>query len=433
MVAGLVESASTLERMATAFFAIAIIHTFAAAKIGHCAHHFPKDSARQRLLHLLGEVEVVFGLWAAIFLVAVCFTDSVHAAVEYVESRNFTEPAFVFVIMAMAATWPVLYGANVMIREVARWIPLPRATAFYWVTLTIGPLLGSFITEPAAMTVTALILLRKFFRFETTGTFRYITLSVLLVNISIGGTLTHFAAPPVLMVAETWGWDLHFMFMHFGWKATVATLLNATYATFMLRKELAALPFQHEDDEKSLDRPRPPLWLIAAHIAFLAATVYMAHHMAVFIGIFLLFMGLTVVTHYHQTSLQYEKSLLVSLFLGGLVVLGGLQAWWISPILKSLSSELLYVCTTLLTAVTDNAALTYLGSQVPDLTNELKYALVAGAVAGGGLTVIANAPNPAGFSILKGSFRDGVINPGRLFFRALTPTLIAMACLWFLP
>ncbi len=433
MAAGLFEPTTFTERMATVVFAIAITHTFVAAKIGHWSHRFPKDSARQRLFHLLGEVEIVFGLWAAIFLVAVGFTDGIHSAVTYVESRNFTEPAFVFVVMAMAATWPVLYGANVMIRETARLIPLPRPIAFYWVTLTLGPLLGSFITEPAAMTVTALILLRKFFQFDASSKFRYTTLGVLLVNVSIGGTLTHFAAPPVLMVAETWGWDLGFMFAHFGWKAALATALNATYATFMLRKELLTLPFVGKDDERSLDRPRPPLWLILAHVFFLAATVYMAHHMAVFVGIFLLFMGLTVVTHYHQTSLQYEKSLLVSLFLGGLVVLGGLQSWWIAPLLNGLSSSFLFLSTTLLTAVTDNAALTYLGSQVPDITAELKYALVAGAVAGGGLTVIANAPNPAGFSILKGAFRDGIINPGRLFALALPPTLIAMACLWLLP
>ena len=50
-----------------------------------------------------------------------------------------------------------------------------------------------------------------------------------------------------------------------------------------------------------------------------------------------------------------------------------------------------------LTAITDNAALTYLGSLVEDISDQSKYSLVAGAVAGGGLTVIANAPNPAGF------------------------------------
>ncbi len=47
-----------------------------------------------------------------------------------------------------------------------------------------------------------------------------------------------------------------------------------------------------------------------------------------------------------------------------------------------------------LTAITDNAALTYPGSLIDSMSVEAKYMLVAGAVTGGGLTVIANAPNP---------------------------------------
>ena len=80
-----------------------------------------------------------------------------------------------------------------------------------------------------------------------------------------------------------------------------------------------------------------------------------------------------------------------------------------------------------LTAITDNAALTYLGSLVQGLSEEFKYALVAGAVTGGGLTVIANAPNPAGFSILRAHFDDGAIHPLGLFVAALPPTLVAAA------
>ena len=81
-----------------------------------------------------------------------------------------------------------------------------------------------------------------------------------------------------------------------------------------------------------------------------------------------------------------------------------------------------------LTAITDNAALTYLGSLVDGVSSEYKYSLVAGAVAGGGLTVIANAPNPAGFAILKDHFQDQSINPFGLFIAALPPTLVAIGC-----
>jgi hypothetical protein len=48
--------------------------------------------------------------------------------------------------------------------------------------------------------------------------------------VSIGGTLTSYAAPPVLMLASAWQWDSGFMLAHFGWKAAVAVLVNATVA-----------------------------------------------------------------------------------------------------------------------------------------------------------------------------------------------------------
>jgi len=433
MTIGILEPVGIVKYLATFFFAVAIVHTFISAKIGHLAHRYPKDSSRERLLHMLGEVEVVFGLWAAVFLFVMCFVSGVDATVQYVESRDFTEPAFVFIVMAMAATWPVLYASNEAIKLIAKLLPLPAVASFYWATLTVGPLLGSFITEPAAMTVTSMILLKFFFRQSVSMHFKYVTLAALLVNVSIGGTLTHFAAPPVLMVADIWGWDLDFMFRHFGYKSAIATMLISSYATIMVRREFSSISFAEGAVATGADKPHPPCWLIVLHIAFLGASVFMSHHMAVFVGIFLLFMGLTMVTHFYQTSLQYDKSLLVALFLGGLVVLGGLQSWWIDPILRGLADEFLFISTALLTAVTDNAALTYLGAQVPGITMDLKYALVAGAVAGGGLTVIANAPNPAGFAILKGVFKDGVINPGTLFLHATIPTIIAAICLWFFP
>jgi Na+/H+ antiporter NhaD/arsenite permease-like protein len=78
---------------------------------------------------------------------------------------------------------------------------------------------------------------------------------------------------------------------------------------------------------------------------------------------------------------------------------------------------------TILTAFNDNAAITFLSTLVPGFTDSLKYAVVAGAVAGGGLTVIANAPNPAGQSILKKYFENGV-SPAGLLKAAIVPTAI---------
>jgi Na+/H+ antiporter NhaD/arsenite permease-like protein len=111
-----------------------------------------------------------------------------------------------------------------------------------------------------------------------------------------------------------------------------------------------------------------------------------------------------------------------------------LQAYWLKPLIESLSGNALFFGATGLTAITDNAALTYLGSLVDGISDELKYALVAGAVAGGGLTVIANAPNPAGIGILQGAkvFKDEGISPLGLFLGALLPTVIAIIFFWLL-
>jgi Na+/H+ antiporter NhaD/arsenite permease-like protein len=179
--------------------------------------------------------------------------------------------------------------------------------------------------------------------------------------------------------------------------------------------------------------PVSPAWLRALHLIFLGLIVLMAHHPTVFLGIFLFFLGLTAITPEFQERLKLRESLLVAFFLAGLVVLGGVQRWWLEPLLRNLDTLPLFLGTTVLTAFTDNAALTYLGSQIPQISEAFKYALVAGAVAGGGLTVIANAPNPAGFSILRNSFGPEGISPAGLLAGAAIPTLIAMACFWWLP
>jgi Na+/H+ antiporter NhaD/arsenite permease-like protein len=117
---------------------------------------------------------------------------------------------------------------------------------------------------------------------------------------------------------------------------------------------------------------------------------------------------------------------LVGFFLAGLVVHGGLQGWWIEPVLSRLGEKPLFFGAAVLTAFNDNAAITYLATLVPGFSEEMKYAVVAGAVVGGGLTVIANAPNPAGQSILGRFFPDG-ISPVKLFLGALLPTVIVGA------
>ncbi|MCB0394272.1 MAG: putative Na+/H+ antiporter, partial [Bdellovibrionales bacterium] len=351
-----------------------------------------------------------------------------HDVVEYLESLNYTEPAFVFAILVICSTRPILEFSSWLIGLISKAIPLPKPVAFYFTALTIGPLLGSFITEPAAMTVTALILLKRYYSHDISKKLMYATIGLLFVNVSIGGTLTPFAAPPVLMVAGKWNWDFNHMITHFGWKSALAIFVSTAIVTAMYFKELTKFPAtEAKSEQKSL-----PLWITALHLLALALVVMNSHHMVVFIGVFLFFLGVATVTQEYQDSLKVKEGLLVGLFLGGLVTLGGPQRWWLEPLLGHMDALPLFLGSTALTAITDNAALTYLGSQVPDLSELSKYALVAGAVTGGGLTVIANAPNPAGYGILNKAFGEEGISPLGLLMSAAGPTVIAAICLWLL-
>jgi hypothetical protein len=414
-----------IEYIGTALFLLAVLHTFSTKWFVHMAH---KDTRHAGLWHLLGEVEVVFGFWAFMLLAFMAVIGGSASAVGYLDRQNFTEPLFVFVILVMAGTRPVLYAVREFINRFVRFIPLPESLAWYFLSLSLVPLLGALITEPAAMTLAALMLRDRFYTKTIPPSMKYFTLAVLLVNVSIGGVLTSYAAPPVLMVADKWGWNVEFMFWTFGWKAVIAVTINALLASWIFRKVLLRLENVEDDSEKTV----VPASVILIHLLFLAGTVVFSHHPAVFMGLFLFFLGFTEAYRRHQDALMLREGLLVAFFLAGLVVLGEPQRWWLQPLLAGMDSSVLFFGSVLLTAITDNAALTYLGSLVEGISDAAKYALVAGAVTGGGLTVIANAPNPAGFSILKGEFDEGAISPLKLFLSALLPTTVAALCFFLL-
>ena len=411
---------SFLEIAATVIFVVAVLHTFSASYVTGLAARYPKHSG---LLHLLGEVEIVFGFWALVLMVTIFFISGKDEAISYLENRNFTEPMFVLAIMVVAASRPILKGVIKIVQLTAKIIPIPREQSVYFLSLSLVPLLGSFITEPAAMTLAAVMLKENYFSQRLSERLQYATLGVLFVNISIGGTLTHFAAPPVLMVAAKWQWDTMYMLTHFGWRSALAVLVNAAAVTWIFRHELVKKAQLSGSNDS---RGSVPLATTIVHVCFLIGVVFFAHYPAVFMGLFLFFIGYTQAYKEHQDRLFIREGLLVAFFLAGLVTLGGLQQWWLQATLSDMDVNALYYISTALTAITDNAALTYLGSLVEGVSEEFKYALVAGAVTGGGLTVIANAPNPAGFSILKECFRNETISPLYLLMAALMPTLTAI-------
>lgn len=411
---------TSVQLIATVLFALAIIHTFSTKYFQRLAQRQPAHSG---IWHLLAEVEVVFGFWAMIFVVVMVAMAGGSEATAYVDSRNFTEPMFVFAIMVIAGTRPIVWLASRLVDGLARLLPWRNGLEFCFSVLALVPLLGSFITEPAAMTLAAMLLARRVYAVNISNKAKYALLGTLFVNVSIGGVMTPFAAPPVLMVAGKWNWDLAFMMANFGWKAALAVIVNTALVVFVFRKELGQLP----SAEQGTPTQPMPAWVVALHVLFLLGLVVFAHHPAMFMGIFLLFMGVATAYKQYQDRLILREGLLVAFFLAGLVVLGGQQQWWLQPLLMEMSPDAVFFGAAALTAITDNAALTYLGSLVEGLSDEFKYMLVAGAVAGGGLTVIANAPNPAGMSIVRRYFPDQTVNPLGLLAAALPPTLIAMA------
>lgn len=406
----------SIDHLAAGIFAVALLHTFLAKQLERLSKRYPRHAG---VFHLLGEVEIVFGFWAMVLIAALALAASPQQAVQYAESRNYTEPLFVFVVMVIAASRPLVATVQTLLQGLASAVPVATPLALAWLGLALVPLMGSLITEPAAMTIAALTLAPLVFTPRMPARLKYLALGVLFVNVSIGGTLTAYAAPPVLMVATPWGWDSAFMLQHFGWKAALAVLLNASLATWFMRKHL-----QHTAAAPA-DQSKMPWTVVAVHIVLLACVVLVAHHPVLFIGVFLLFLAYTHAYAQYQSPLILKEALLVGFFLAGLVVLGGLQSWWLQPLVASMAPLTLFFGALGLTAITDNAALTYLGSQIEGMSDSAKYMLMAGAVAGGGLTVIANAPNPAGVALLKHGFSNASISIGGLLLGALAPTSIA--------
>jgi len=436
--------------VATIIFLLAICHTFLAAKFLHKAHDWEQeldkldpesqDQAvlRQRdrlrfratLFHFLGEVEAVFGIWLIPLGIAIVAFKGWETMVHYFNRVNYVEPIFVFVVMAIASSKPILRFAERCLSIVAA-IGGKTPAAWWLSILTVGPLLGSFITEPAAMTICAMLLLERFYKLEPSMKLRYATLGLLFVNISVGGTLSHFAAPPVVMVASKWGWGMGHMLTHFGWKAVTGILVANLVFFIAFRKELLSL---RPRNAATKEKPEPvPTFVTVVHLLAIAWTVVNSHYPSLVLIGLLFFLAFVVATERHQSNINLRSPMLVGFFLAALVIHGGCQQWWIAPVLSGLGEWPLMIGGTLLTAVNDNAAITYLATLVPGFTEELKFAIVAGAVTGGGLTVIANAPNPAGQSILQSAFGNDGIKPLGLFLAALIPTLIMGAAFMLLP
>jgi len=442
-------------------FVLAIMHMFFAHKFEHIARKLEQKyrekhpeikktsgespdeelitptSFLSQIMFFAGQIEVIFMIWVIPLALAITFMYNWDTALSYINTRDFKEPLFVVAVMALASTRPVLNLAEYALNWISELIGGSPAAS--WVTILIlGPILGSLLTEPGAMTISAILLSRQFYRYNPSPKFAYATIGLLFVNVSVGGVLTHFAAPPVLMVSHPWGWGSLFMLTHFGWKVLIGIVISTLLYAFIFRAEFAKIKLTrmiqgHGDRLRKniVKRPSVPLWIALVHILALYWIIANESYPVIFMGTFLLFMGFYQATRPHQTHLSLKPPVLVGCFLGGLIVHGGLQGWWIEPILSSLGEKTLMITTVGLTAFNDNAAITYLSTFNPHITFPSQYAIVAGAVAGGGLTVMANSPNPAGQLLLGKHFSRG-ISAISLFAGALPPTIIQVVLLLYI-
>ncbi|MBQ6534848.1 MAG: hypothetical protein IJI37_06710, partial [Opitutales bacterium] len=439
---------------ATLIFGCAIVHTFFYRRFLEWSEHLERrarlaggfEKGRRRgkkravfmaeVFHLLGEVEAIFALWLVPLFIGFALCYGWSGLTAYLDNLTFergkyVEPVFVVAVMCVAATRPIIQLSGDIISMFAR-LGGGRVWAWWASIIVAGPLLGSFITEPAAITICAALLSEKFFSRNPSMKFRYATLGLLFVAVSVGGTLTHFSAPPVLMVASQWGWDMPCMLENFGWKAVVGVAVSVAAVGLLFRREFVKMQSAPERISASGKfEGRAPASVVAAHVAFLAFIVVSLHHPALFIFAFLLFLAFVGATCHHQYSLDLKMPLLVGLFLAALVTHGGLQAWWIEPVLENLGEGEAFIGTLVLSAFNDNAAITYLATLAPNFSPRMQYVVVAAAVSAGGLTIIANAPNPAGAAILRRRFGKG-ISPAKLFLGSALPTAIVSAVFYFL-
>lgn len=387
-------------------------------------------SLLSEVLHFLGEVEVIFGLWVIPLLIGVTFFYGFDDVITYLGARTYVEPLFIVVIMSLCSTRPIVAIAEKGLLGIAR-LFRGGAKAEWLVILTISPILGSIITEVAAMAIAALLLKEHIYRHNPSRKLAYGTLGLLFVNLSVGAILTNFAAPPALTLARCWKWELGDFFSLFGWRILFGIgLVNLLYFLF-LRRDLEALNAPVHRSSIS-GEAKIPIWVSASHLAFLLWTIAMSAYPPLFLGGYFLFLGFYQATRHHQWKLNLRSPLLVGLFLAGLEIHGGFQGWWIEPLLGDIGFGPLLLSSTFISAFNENTLVAHLACLLEKLPLSLKYAMASGLVAGGGLTVIAHAPNPVGQALLAPHFPKGV-SPWHLFLSALGATLVFLAIFFFFP
>lgn len=435
-------------------FLLAIIHTFLAGKIHNLAikverrrikkirelkslNQIPEDayehSITSGLLKFFGEVEVVLMIWVIVLGIIFLVSDKWTVFLYYLENKVvFTEPLFVVVIMTIASTRPITYSTEIIVSWLAKKLKLifrSFSGSLAFICLFFVSLMGSIITEVAAITIAALLMSDLIFKHTKNMTFKYASLGCLLVNISIGGALTHFAAPVILIVAQKWNITTLYTLENFGLPVILSCFIVSMLYYLIFFKEFKRIDTKIDLENANKPKEKPklavPVWIIMIHYGFIVWTVFNSHHPVLFLGGYLILIGFVLATVPYQNSINVRSPLLIGMFLAGLIIHGGLQGWWIVPLLSQLNDVELFGTSFVLSMFNDNAGVSFLSSLIPNISESAKKLILSGALTAGGMTILANAPNPTAFTLLKSDFDKG-ISHFYVFLAALLPSIIAV-------
>lgn len=424
-------------------FVCAIIHTFLTSTFYSLHEKYKKKTSkdlekrkRYRLLsevyYFLSEVELVFGFWIVPLIVGLLFTSEIDQTILYLRTRDYTYAIYMTVVVVFASTRPVVIFAEKVLEYISR-LGGNNAKSWWWTILTVGPILDIILKEPGAMTISSILLAKTCFPFIKDTKFRYATLALLFINISLCGLLAPYTSRSLFLVATQENWNTGYTIVRFGWKAIMILLINNSLYYYFFKKHFAkdsssiAVLLAKEQKES------PPLWLTMIHLLFLAGIVLSSEYPPIFLGIFFLFLGVHKATsHYQgreQGPLNLKPAIFVGFFFASLLIHGELQSWWAVRFLQNIGFAQGLLISTLLSSVVDNAVVLYFLDQIKPLSEAALYAIVVGALSSGGLTLMANAPNLIGYSNLR-VFFGGKISLVALFLAALPLTLISLFVFW---
>lgn len=431
---------SPLRVGAAVFFFLSILHTFCTPffykRFQICQHKkmiFPEKWRKYLWLsesyRLLSSVDVIFIFWSVPLFLWFLYSEGYAEAIDYFNHRNYLFALFIMIMLILLESRPIVYLSECIFLTIAK-IGKQSPKCWWWTLMLGAPFSAILLKETGAMIIAATLLVRYFYKFAPSLRFSYATMGLLFSNISVGGLITDISSRALLLVSPALKGEQEFVIRHFSWKAVIAIFLSTTTYYLMFRKEFDHFPKVVKN--ASIADERVPIWLICLHVLFVAAIMSVRSVPLLMIGILILYLGLHQFTIFYQNSIRVTKVCCVGLFYAGLLILGGLQEWWMLVIMHRMSDFGYMFTSYILSMFLDNVLVNYLVHNLSVATDCFLYLVIAGCMSAGGVTILANAPNIVGYLIIKPFFPTSPVSLGRLFVFALGPSLIALMTFWAL-